>query len=84
MTDKYEEFKEWFLNQDRYLFRNLESGDYANMIVFKKFEEEQAEKDKKEKFGGIMCHWLDKSMGNHRRFNLDELFDELKEKDLIK
>lgn len=78
--DKYEEFKKFCDDQI--------NGMGGKLLVvgglFKAFEEEQTQKDKKEKFDDIMCHWLDKSMSNPRMFNLNELFDELKEKDLIK
>lgn len=89
MTDKYEEFKEWFKKKShRYgVWKIDDNGNqeiYHYSRAFMDFEEEQSKNDKKEKFDDIMCHWLNKSMTNPRMFNLNELFDELKEKDLIK
>lgn len=81
MTDKYEEFKEWWSRK----------GFTTNPFI--EFEEEQAEKDKKEEIimeitkikmntGIVMPSG---SVYSNITFNsAEKIYDKLKEKDLIK
>lgn len=99
MTDKYEEFKEWF-KKNRYGIWNvsdfkipLTSGTVININdVFDIFEEEQAEKEKENEIKKVLDKYIVKIGfgsidGDDIEINgdaVDKCYKELKEKDLIK
>lgn len=57
MTDKYEEFKEWFKEQTDISWRatGCHFVDYDDDLPFSKFEHEQEEKQKEEKIKKIIA-----------------------------
>lgn len=98
MVDKYEEFKEWFKKRShRYGVWKIDDNDNQEICHYSRafidFEEEQAEKDKKEEIimeitkikmntGIVMPSGY---VYSNITFNsAEKIYDKLKEKDLIK
>lgn len=103
MTDKYEEFKEWFKkNSHRYGVWKIDDNDNQEICHYSRafidFEEERAEKEKEKQVKGIIKEVFNTVPLNEYEVEdeyfrktiyvpkdiITEIYDKLKEKDLIK
>ena len=93
MTDKYEEFKEWFKRKShRYGVWKIDDNGNQEICHYSRafidFEEEQSKKEKEEEIKMIISRimycesYYYISIGQQEK--VSEIYDELKEKDLIK
>lgn len=84
MTDKYEEFKEWFKHHPT----DEDEIDLVFAIgnLFKEFEEEQAEKEKEKEIKDTIEQALHEEhcCFDGTRLYANTIYNKLKEKDLIK
>ena len=96
MTDKYKEFKKWLENETIYMFyQNYQIDDETGKthpyptiitpdIVFREFEKELEENENKKTFKEIVLRNIGNKQGTHFCINIDDMYDELKEKGLLK
>lgn len=89
MTDKYEEFKEWFKNQTDITWRATDCFfvDYDDELPFRKFEHEQMEKEREKQVKETIKNSIDKfalEKCGIGWINVDIIYNDLKEKDLLK
>ena len=87
MTDKYEDFKKWMRNyMDNSSFTHYCGADVE--YLFRRFEEEQAEKEKERQIKVILSEvifgWTINDLAAFEKEKLNEIYNNLKEKDLIK
>lgn len=87
MTDKYNELKKWMMNY----IDNASCVPYSREDVgylFRRFEEEQAEKEKerqvKEILARVIFGWSIKDLAKFEKEKINRIYNDLKEKDLIK
>lgn len=83
MTDKYEEFKDWVMERI-----TISTKFEILHNLFREFEEEQAEKEKEEDIKMIISRIMYCEsfyyISIKQQTKVNEIYDELKEKDLIK
>lgn len=97
MTDKYEEFKEWFEKSNYGFWKMTVTDDVVyptfsmenlnnKKDVFDEFEKEQAEKEKEEQIKQLIEQALkeEKCCYDGRKNYANAIYKKLKEKDLIK
>ena len=89
MTDKYEEFKKWLINymgNSPFVSHCYKKDDME--YLFNRFEEEQAEKEKerqvKEILARVIFSWSIKDLAKFEKEKINKIYNDLKEKDLIK
>lgn len=87
MTDKYEDFKKWMRNyMDNSSFTHYCGADVE--YLFRRFEEEQAEKEKERQIKVILSEvifgWTINDLAAFEKEKLNKIYNDLKEKDLIK
>ena len=87
MTDKYEDFKKWMRNyMDNSSFTHYCGADVE--YLFRRFEKEQTEKEKERQIKVILSEvifgWAINDLAAFEKEKLNEIYNNLKEKDLIK
>lgn len=87
MTDKYEDFKKWMRNyMDNSSFTHYCGADVE--YLFRRFEEERAEKEKERQIKVILSEvifgWTINDLAAFEKEKLNKIYNDLKEKDLIK
>jgi len=91
MTDKYEEFKEWFKKKShRYGVWKIDDNDNQEICHYSRafidFEEEQSEKEKEKEIKDTIEQALHEEhcCFDGTRLYTNAIYNKLKEKDLIK
>ena len=86
MTDNYIEFKKW-LTQKAADFEEID-GVSSTFELLIEFEKEQAEKEKerqvKEILSRVVFGWSIKDLAKFEKEKVNRIYNDLKEKDLIK
>ena len=87
MTDRYENFKKWLINyMDNASFISYDGNDVG--YLFRRFEEEEVKKEKERQVKEIISKeilgWPIKDLARFEKEKINRIYDNLKEKDLIK
>ena len=89
MTDKYEEFKKWLMKSNyRFWIVNVDDSTIhskqviSTYEVFKEFEEEQQENEREKEIKETISNIVMRTPITDNI--IDKIYDELKERDLIK
>lgn len=88
MTDNYKEFKKW-VSEKAMSYKNTDLASASvTMDLLIEFEKEQVEKDKerqvKEILARVIFGWSIKDLAKFEKDKINRIYNDLKEKDLIK
>lgn len=87
MTDRYENFKKWLKNyMDNASFISYNGDDME--YLFRRFEEEEVKKEKERQVKAILSEiifgWNINALASFEKEKINRIYNDLKEKDLIK